>query len=123
MAIDRERIGSIIDRVVARENLELVHWQMVGPPGASVLRIYIDKPGGVTLDDCERISKQVGLLLDVEDAVSGKYMLEVSSPGIERGLYKPADFERFKGSRVKIKMSEAIEGQRNFRGELQGIEG
>src|ERR1044071_6350392 len=110
--LDRESIGKIIGRVAAREGLELVHWETVGPRSNFVLRIYIDKPGGVTHADCELVSKQVGTLLDVEELIPNRYVLEVSSPGIERGLYKPADYARFAGSRVKLKTSEPIDGQR-----------
>ena len=114
-------IGKIIERVAAREGLELVHWEMVGPRNNFVLRIYIDKPGGVNHGDCETVSNQVGTLLDVEDLIANRYTLEVSSPGIERGLYKRADYERFAGNRVKIKTFAPIGGQRNFRGLLVGI--
>ncbi len=120
---DREAIGKVIERVAVREGLELVHWEPVGPRNNFVLRIYIDKPGGVTHGDCETVSNQVGTLLDVEDLIPNRYVLEVSSPGIERGLYKPADYERFLGSRVKVKTSQPIDGQRNFRGKLIGLVG
>ena len=118
---NRDAIGSIIERVAAREGLELVHWEMVGPRNNFVLRIFIDKPGGVNHGDCETVSNQVGTLLDVEDLIPNRYTLEVSSPGVERGLYKRADYERFAGQRVRLKTSEAINGQRNFRGKLLGI--
>ena len=88
-----------------------------------MLRIYIDKPGGVSHGDCEAVSNQVGTLLDVEDLLAQHYILEVSSPGIERGLYKPADYERFAGSRIKLRTLEPIDGQRNFRGKLLGLIG
>lgn len=120
---DREAIGEIIQRVAVREGLELVHWEAVGPRNNFLLRIYIDKPGGVSHGDCETVSNQVGTLLDVEDLISNRYVLEVSSPGIERGLYKPADYERFAGSRIKLKTSQPIDGQRNFRGRLKGLVG
>ena len=100
----------------------MVHWEMVGPRNNFVLRIYIDKSGGVNHGDCEAVSNQVGTLMEVEDLIPHKYVLEVSSPGIERGLYKRADYERFAGNRVRIKTSEPIEGQRNFRGLLTGID-
>lgn len=119
--VNRDAIGGIIERVAAREGLELVHWETVGPRNNFVLRIYIDKPGGVNHGDCEVVSNQVGTLLDVEDLIPHQYTLEVSSPGVERGLYKRADYERFAGNRVKLKASEAINGQRNFRGRLLGI--
>jgi ribosome maturation factor RimP len=121
--LNREAINEVIERVAAREGLELVHWETVGPRNYFVLRIFIDKPGGVTLGDCERVSNQVGTLFDVEDLISSQYTLEVSSPGIERGLYKPADYERFTGSRVKLRTAQPIDGQRNFKGVLLGING
>jgi ribosome maturation factor RimP len=121
--LNREAINEIIERVAAREGLELVHWETVGPRNYFVLRIFIDKPGGVTLGDCERVSNQVGTLFDVEDLIPSQYTLEVSSPGIERGLYKPADYERFTGSRVKLRTAQPIDGQRNFKGKLLGING
>jgi len=121
--LERDAVGAIIERVCAREAVELVHWETVGPRSSFILRIYIDRPGGVSHADCGAVSNQVGLLLDVEDLIPGGYTLEVSSPGIERGLYKAADFDRFAGNRVKIKTSEPINGQRNFRGVLIGIQG
>ena len=121
--LDRDAIDKIIERVAAREGLEVVHWEAVGPRNNFVLRIYIDKPNGVSHQDCEAVSNQVGTLLDVEDLIPNRYILEVSSPGIERGLYKRADFERFSGSRVKITTAEPIDGQRNFRGKLLGVVG
>jgi len=120
---DREAIGNIVERVAVREGLELVHWEAVGPRNNLVLRIYIDKPGGVSHGDCEAVSRQVGTLLDVEDLIPNRYVLEVSSPGVERGLYKRADYERFSGSRVKVKTAQPINGQRNFRGKLIGLVG
>ncbi|HJZ69357.1 MAG TPA: ribosome maturation factor RimP [Blastocatellia bacterium] len=121
LELDREAIGRIIERVGQREGFEIVHWEAVGPQSNFVLRIYIDKPGGVNHGDCEVVSQQVGTLLDVEDLIPNRYILEVSSPGVERGLYKRADYERFAGSRIKLKTTEAIDGQRNFRGKLIGI--
>jgi ribosome maturation factor RimP len=121
ISLNREAIGKIIERVTAREGLELVHWETVGPRNNFVLRIYIDKPGGVNHGDCEVVSNQVGILLEVEDLIADHYTLEVSSPGVERGLYKPSDYERFNGSRVKLRIAEPIDGRRNFRGKLLGI--
>jgi ribosome maturation factor RimP len=120
---DREAVGRIIERVAVREGLEVVHWETVGPRNNFVLRIYVDKPGGISHSDCEAVSKQVGTLLDVEDLIANRYVLEVSSPGIERGLYKRADFERFAGSQIRLRTSVPIDGQRNFRGRLIGLVG
>lgn len=122
MSSRTEAINAIIERVTAREGLELVHWEMVGPKNNSVLRIFIDKPGGVTHNDCEAVSKQVGTLLDVEDLIPTQYLLEVSSPGVDRPLYKPADYERFAGNKVKVRTQTPVNGQRNFKGKLLGIE-
>jgi len=119
--IDREAIATVIGRVVAREQLELVHWELLGPPGRHMLRVYIDKPGGVSLGDCETVSNQIGVVLDVENLIPSRYTLEVSSPGLERGLYKREDYLRFAGSRVKVRTAEPIGAQRNFRGKLEGI--
>ena len=119
---DREAIATIVARVTNREGLELVHWEALGPTNNFVLRIFIDKPGGVNHGDCEKVSNQVGLLLDVEEVLQQRYTLEVSSPGVERGLYKPADYERFAGSKVRLRVSAPINGQRNFRGRLVGID-
>src|ERR1700759_1481508 len=121
--LNREAINDIIERVAAREGPELVHWETVGPRNHFVLRIFIDKPGGVNINDCERVSHQVGTLFDVEDLIPNQYTLEVSSPGIERGLYKPVDYERFTGSRVKLRTVAPVNGQRNFKGKLLGING
>ena len=122
MSSRTEAINAIIERVTAREGLELVHWDLVGPKNNSVLRIFIDKPGGVTHNDCEAVSKQVGTLLDVEDLIPTQYLLEVSSPGVDRPLYKPADYERFAGNKVKVRTQTPVNGQRNFKGKLLGIE-
>ena len=116
------RLQEIIERVAAREGLELVHAEMTGGRGSAVLRIYIDKPGGVNLADCATVSDQVGLILEVEDLIPHQYTLEVASPGLDRGLYKAADYERFAGNPVRIKLSEPIAGQRNFHGTLIGLD-
>ncbi len=119
--VNREAIEEIIERVTARESLELVHWETIGPRHHFTLRIFIDKPSGVTHADCEVVSNQVGALLDMEDLIDGGYLLEVSSPGIERGLYKQSDYQRFAGQRIRLKTFSPINGQRNFHGLLVGI--
>ncbi len=87
----------------------------------SVLRIYIDRPEGVTLDDCQAISHQVSGILDVEDPVPGQYTLEVSSPGLDRPLFRREDFERFSGEAVQLRMQVPVEGRRRFSGTLRGL--
>ncbi|QQS47007.1 MAG: ribosome maturation factor RimP [Acidobacteriota bacterium] len=115
------RIREIIERVTEREGLELVHAELTGGRNA-ILRVYIDKPGGVTLDDCSGVSERISLILDVEDLIPHQYVLEVASPGLDRGLYKEADYERFAGLPAHVRISEPIEGQRNFHGRLIGLE-
>jgi ribosome maturation factor RimP len=118
-----ERVREIAERVCADHGLELVHAEAAGPEGKPILRVFIDKPEGVTHEDCSAVSLHIGTILDVEDFIHSPYTLEVSSPGLERGLYKRADYERFKGSMAKIKTRIAVNGQRNFRGRIEAIEG
>src|SRR5438477_6200118 len=118
-----ERVYQIAEQAAIDHGLELVHAEVAGPEGHPVLRVFIDKPGGVPHQDCSGVRTQIGTVLDVEDFIHAAYTLEVSSPGIERGLYKPADYERFTGSLAKIKTRVAIGSQRNFRGRIIGVEG
>jgi ribosome maturation factor RimP len=115
------RVSEIIERVITREGMEFVHADMTGGKNPT-LRVYIDKPGGVTIDDCASVSQRIGLILDVEDVIPHQYTLEVASPGLDRGLYKEADYERFAGLTARIRISEPIEGQRNFHGKLIGLD-
>jgi ribosome maturation factor RimP len=116
-----ERIKVIAEQAAIDHGLELVHTEVAGPENNPILRVFIDKPGGVTHDDCSHVSTQIGTVLDVEDFIHAAYTLEVSSPGLERGLYKLADYERFTGSAAKIKTRVAIGNQRNFRGTISGV--
>ena len=118
-----ERVQSIAERVVIENGVELVHTEVAGPQNRPIVRIFIDKPGGVTHEDCSAVSLHVGTILDVEDFIHSAYTLEVSSPGLERGLYKRTDYERFAGKLAKVKTQRPIEGQRNFRGRLLGLQG
>ena len=118
-----ERIKYLAEQTAIDHGLELVHVEVAGPDGHPIVRVFIDKPGGVTHDDCSEVSHHLGTVLDVEDFIHSAYTLEVSSPGIERGLYKRADYERFAGNTAKLKTRVALKGQRNFRGRIVGIEG
>ena len=118
-----ERVQAIAERVAIDHGLELVHAEVAGPDNKPIVRIFVDKPNGVTHKDCSEVSLYVGTILDVEDFIHSSYTLEVSSPGLERGLYKRKDYERFAGSLAKLKSRAPINGQRNFRGRLLGIEG
>ena len=117
-----EKTRAIAQRTGEPEGLEIVDVELLGSGGARVLRIYIDKPEGVTHSDCEFISQNVGAILDIEDVVPGAgYTLEVSSPGLERKLSQPRDFERFTGKKAKVLLREPVENQRRWEGRLAGF--
>jgi ribosome maturation factor RimP len=123
MAADLDKIREIVERVAQSSGLELVDLELHGGGKARMLRIYIDKPDGVTHEDCANLSREAGTILDVEDAVpGGSYLLEVSSPGLDRKLSKPDDFRRFTGSLVKLMTREPIGGNRHFEGRLKSFE-
>ncbi len=116
------RIEAIAQRVGRSEGIEIVEVELKGGGGARLLRLSIDKPGGVTHGDCELISQQVGTILDVEDVLPGHYTLEVSSPGVERKLLKKSDYERFQGKKAKVLLREPVENQKRWEGLLAGVE-
>jgi ribosome maturation factor RimP len=116
------KIEEIAQRVASSEGLEVVEVEVKGGGNQRFVRISIDKPEGVTHADCEMVSQQVGTILDVEDVVpGGRYTLEVSSPGVERKLLKPQDYERFRGKKAKLTLREPVEGRRNWEGVLAGF--
>jgi len=117
-----DRVREIAGQVAIDHGVELVHAEVAGPDGKPIVRIFIDKPGGVTHDDCSDVSLHIGTILDVEDFIHSAYTLEVSSPGLERGLYRLADYERFAGSYAKIRARTPLNGQRNFRGRIVGVD-
>lgn len=117
----RTLVSDLAEPLCDAEGMELVLVEYQREHGGRTLRLYIDRPGGTRLDDCVRISRQLNDLLDVYLEHASAYHLEVSSPGPERPLGKRADFDRFEGSCVKIRMQEPIAGQRNFRGILAGL--
>jgi ribosome maturation factor RimP len=117
------RVTEITNRVGRQQGIETVEVEFAGSGRNRVLRIYIDKPEGVTLGDCEFISQQVGTILDVEDLIpGGSYHLEVSSPGVERKLSKPADFERFIGQRITVVLRQPIDSRKRLVGRLAGFD-
>jgi ribosome maturation factor RimP len=122
MAVGIEQVEQIALRVAESLALELVEVELCGGGKARTLRIIIDKPGGVTHEDCANLSREVSTILDVEDTVAGgTYTLEVSSPGLDRKLQQPADFERFTGSLVKLMTREPVNNNRHFQGRLQSF--
>jgi len=123
MAFDLEHVRAIAQRVASSSGLEVVEAELRGGGKSRMLRIVIDKPEGVTHEDCANLSREVGTILDVEDAVpGGSYLLEVSSPGLDRKLVRPSDYERFIGSRIKLTTHDPIDGNRYFEGRLQSFD-
>jgi ribosome maturation factor RimP len=116
-----DRVGKTARDIVEFAGMELVHLEIKREPGGTLLRVYIDKEGGVTLEDCARISRQLSVELDVEDPIEGHYTLEVSSPGLDRPLFTDRDFARFAGRRIRLSTRLPLEGRRNFQGRLDGI--
>jgi ribosome maturation factor RimP len=121
--VDLDRTKALIQEIVAAEGLELVDVECKGGLNRRVLRIYIDKPAGITHADCQRVSEQVGTELDVEGLVPGAYTLEVSSPGLTRKLTVARDFEKSRGRLVKLQTKEPVDGLRSFRGILTEFDG
>jgi ribosome maturation factor RimP len=115
------RINGLAEQTASSMGMEIVLVEVKGDENRSIVRVFVDQPGGVSLDDCERFSRRFSVSLDVEDWISSRYVLEVSSPGVNRPLVKKADFERFCGSNAKIRTRSPIEGQRNFKGKIVGI--
>lgn len=118
-----ERLRTIAISAVEASGIELVHVEMAGTKRDQVVRVYIDKQGGVTLDDCSRVSQEIEAVLDAEDLIPTRYVLEVSSPGIERQLYSLADFARFAGKLAKVRTKTELNGQKTFSGRIREVDG
>ena len=117
------KLTQLIEPVIEGLGYELWGCEYVPRRRQSLLRVYIDRRDGVTLDDCSRVSHQLSGVLDVEDPIGGAYILEVSSPGLDRLLLKADHFRRFLGRRVKIRLKWLIDGRRHFDAQLRGVEG
>jgi ribosome maturation factor RimP len=115
----RERLIALIEPVLARSGHELVELEYGAGRAHAVVRLFVDRPEGVTVEDCEQVSREVAALLDVEDPIPTAYTLEVSSPGFDRVLRTAAHFERFVGSRVFVELKEARVGRRRYTGLLR----
>ncbi len=116
-----ERVQSLAEQLAASLEMEIVLVEVKGGGNRPILRVYLDRPGGVTLEDCERFSKRFSVLLDVEDWIPFSYTLEVSSPGLDRPLVKEGDFVRFAGSNARVRTRCPIDGQKNFKGKILGV--
>ena len=117
-----QELTTLFEPVVESMGYELVGVEWQGSEHHGLLRVYIDHENGITVDDCADVSRQISALLDVEDPITQAYDLEVSSPGIDRPLFKAQDFERFSGNKAKIKLAVALNGRKNFSGILKGVE-
>ncbi|MGO8989000.1 MAG: ribosome maturation factor RimP [bacterium] len=116
-----DRVRAIADPIISDEGMELVDVEYRRESRGWVLRLYLDKEGGVTLDDCTRISQEVGRSLDVEDFIQIPYALEVSSPGLSRPLKSEKDFMKYRHSLIKVKTLDPIQNRRQFKGRLLGV--
>jgi ribosome maturation factor RimP len=114
-------VAQLAKKIVDKHSFELVDVEYVKEGGTWYLRVYIDKPHGITIDDCQVVSQELDKVLDQEDPIKQSYTLEVSSPGIDRPLKSDKDFERYKGRPVEIKLFQSIDGIKVFEGELQGL--
>lgn len=123
MASKQEILHNLIEPVVESLGCELWGLEYLTQGRYTTLRIFIDGPNGVSLDDCEKVSRQVSAVMDVEDPIDGEYTLEVSSPGMDRPLYTPAHYARYVGETVNLRLRMAREGRRKFKGNIVKVEG
>ena len=119
--MQQERLTNLLEPVVESLGYELILLEYVQGGGDAVLRLFIDHADGIVVEDCEKVSREVAAVLDVEDPIRQAYNLEVSSPGLDRPLTKPAHFDRFAGDRARITLFDARNGQRRFNGMLIGM--
>ncbi|CAB5538272.1 ribosome maturation factor RimP [Pseudomonas aeruginosa] len=122
MSSKLEQLQALLAPVVEALSYECWGVEFISQGRHSVLRVYIDRPEGILIDDCEAVSRQVSGILDVEDPISGEYTLEVSSPGMDRPLFTLEQFAKHAGEQVKIRLRSPYEGRRNYQGILRGVE-
>jgi ribosome maturation factor RimP len=124
MKQDPLQLGDMLEPGVTAMGYELVGVEFqTGGKGGGLLRVYIDSEAGISAEDCQKVSYQVSGVLDVEDPIPGHYTLEISSPGLDRMLFRKQDFERFAGQQIKLRTAYPVEGQRKFKGQLIGLRG
>ncbi len=121
MKSSAEKVTQLIEPTVQALDLELWGVEHASQGKYSVLRIFIEREAGVTIDDCERVSRQASAIFDVEEPIAGEYTLEVSSPGIDRLLFTPQQFQRYRGEEVSVRMRTPVDGRRKFKGTLTDI--
>lgn len=122
MASKHDTLVELLTPVVESLGCELWGLEYMAQGRHSTVRLYIESPGGIGLEDCEKVSRQVSSVMDVEDPIAGEYSLEVSSPGLDRPLYTLAQFQRYVGEQLSVKLRSAFDGRRKFSGQLKGIE-
>jgi len=120
MSVTREQLIALLEPEIEALGYELTELEVNLSKGHGMLRLFIDQPAGISLDDCTRVSRQASALLDVEDPIVGNYHLEVSSPGADRKLVKPEHYDRFAGSMIKARFTRVVAGRRRIRGQLLG---
>lgn len=116
-----DKVKALAEPFLNDRGMELVDLQYTTEHGQKILRLFIDKPGGITIDDLSDVSREFGTILDVEDPIPQRYNLEVSSPGLDRPLTKEKDFVRYAGKKAKIKTREALDGRKNFKAVIDGV--
>lgn len=116
--MSRDKLVKLLEPAIERMGYELADLELKSGGADGILRLFIDKAEGIDIEDCERVSRQVSAILDVEDPVQGNYALEVSSPGLDRTLTKPEHFKRFMGQDVRVKLRFPLSGRRSYRGAL-----
>lgn len=122
MVVDLRKVEELVAPIAAGLGYEVIQVQWASDQGGSILRILIDRDGGIQVGDCQTLSREIDTLLEVEGVVPTRYRLEISSPGLNRPLMKEADFLKYSGRQAFVKTSEALEGRRNYQGLLQGVE-
>lgn len=120
--MSRDRLVKLLEPAIENMGYELADLELKTGGVNGLVRIFIDKDDGIDIEDCEAVSRQVSAILDVEDPVQGNYALEVSSPGLDRTLTKPAHFQRFMGQDVRVKLRFPLSGRRNYRGALKSVD-
>ena len=116
------KLTQLLQPLIEDLGYEFVGLEHRSNPKNPVLVIYVDRPGGIAVEDCEKVSRETAALLDVEDPIPGHYNLEVSSPGLDRPLFTPEQFERFRGEQVQLSLYAPIDGRRKFKGEILGVQ-
>jgi len=116
-----EKVRGMAGQILDHAGMQLVHLEIQREPRGLILRLYIDKDGGVTLDDCAHVSRQISAQLDLDDPLEDRYTLEVSSPGLDRPLFTDLDFTRFAGRSICLSTHVPLDGRRHFQGRLDGI--